>query len=88
MLGLYMASPLNRWNYLSAKALAVGMQRYGLYVADFGSSLFVQGEPNASWSMDTIDQLKTLSMSDFEFVDMRAVTGDSRFNSSSYQAAW
>lgn len=25
MLGLYMASPLNRWNYLSAKALAVGM---------------------------------------------------------------
>lgn len=79
--------PPSNWT-TQAKALAVGMQRYGLYVADFGSNLFVQGEPNASWSMDTIDQLKTLSMSDFEFVDMRAVTGDARFNSSSYQAAW
>lgn len=71
-----------------AKALVQAMQRYGLYVADRGSNLFVQGEPNAAWSDDTITQLKTLRMNQFEFVDLSTITSDSRFSSTSYQAAW
>jgi hypothetical protein len=30
-----------------AQALARPMQRYGLYVADIGSNLYLQGEPSA-----------------------------------------
>lgn len=71
-----------------AKALALAMQRYGLYVADHGSNLFVQGEPHATWSDDTINQLKSLKMSDFEFVDMGAVTGHPQFSAQSYRAQW
>ncbi|MBI3347677.1 MAG: hypothetical protein HY020_10765 [Burkholderiales bacterium] len=71
-----------------AKALAVAMQRYGLYVADIGSDLYAQGEPNAQWLDSTVDNLKTLRAADFEFVDMRAITGDSRFNGDSFQGSW
>lgn len=71
-----------------AKALAVAMQRYGLYVADIGTDLYVQGEPSAQWQDATINNLKTLHASDFEFVDMGAVTRDSRFNGNSFQGSW
>lgn len=73
---------------VQAQALARAMQRYGLYVADIGSNLFVQGEPSARWSEATISQLQTLQMSQFEFVDLSAITRDPRFNSGSLQGAW
>jgi len=71
-----------------AKAIAVAMQRYGLYVADIGSDMYVQGEPSAQWLDGTIANLKTLQASDFEFVDMGAVTGDGRFDGHSFRASW
>lgn len=71
-----------------AKAVAVAMQRYGLYVADLGSNLYVQGEPSAQWDSAAVKQLKSLSMADFEFVDMGAITRDPRFDVTSYQGAW
>jgi hypothetical protein len=78
--------PMN-WT-TQAKALAHAMQRYGLYVADIGSDLFVQAEPSAQWSDATITQVQTLQMSQFEFVDTSAVTSDARFNNNSFQGAW
>jgi hypothetical protein len=71
-----------------AKAIALAMQRYGLYVADIGSDLYVQGEPSVSWSGSTIAQIQTLQMNNFEFVDIGAVTRDARFNAGSFAASW
>lgn len=71
-----------------AKALATAMQRYGLYVADIGTDMYVQGDPNSSWSGSTISQIQTLHANDFEFVDMSAITGDSRFDANSFAASW
>lgn len=71
-----------------AMALASAMQRYGLYVADIGSDLYVQGDPSASWSAGTIGQIQTLRMSDFEFVDIGSITRDSRFDADSFAASW
>lgn len=79
--------PPSNWS-AQAKALVLAMQRYGLYVADRGSNLYVQGEPNAQWLDATITQLKTLAMGDFEFVDMGSITRDSHFDATSYQASW
>ena len=73
---------------IQAQALARAMQRYGLYVADIGSNLFVQGEPSAQWNQATITQLQTLQMSQFEFVDISAVSRDPRFSAGSLQGAW
>jgi hypothetical protein len=71
-----------------AKAIATAMQRYGLYVADIGSDLYVQGDPSVQWSGSTISQIQSLHMSDFEFVDTGAVTGDPRFDANSFAGSW
>lgn len=71
-----------------AQAIATAMQRYGLYVADIGSDLYVQGDPSVHWSGSTLSQIQTLRMSNFEFVDLGAITRDPRFDTNSYQAGW
>jgi hypothetical protein len=80
------AIPAN-WS-VQAKAIATAMQRHGLYVADIGSDLYVQGDPGVQWSGSTISQIQTLHASDFEFVDLGTVTRDTRFNASSFAASW
>ena len=64
------------------------MQRYGLYVADIGSDMYVQGDPDSQWSSSTVSQIQGLHASDFEFVDMSPVTTDSRFDANSSAASW
>ncbi len=71
-----------------ARAIATAMQRHGLYVADIGSDLYVQGDPSVAWSGSTISQVQSLRMSDFEFVDLGAVTRDARFDGNSFAARW
>lgn len=71
-----------------AKALATAAKRYGLYVADNGADFYVQGEPNAAWDLRTNAQMRNIKMSDMEFVDLGAVTGDPRFSRDSMAASW
>ncbi|HET7524907.1 MAG TPA: hypothetical protein VFK10_03100, partial [Burkholderiaceae bacterium] len=71
-----------------ARAIASAMQHYGLYVADIGSDLYVQGDPSVQWSSSTISQIQTLHMNDFEFVDLGSVTRDPRFSADSFAAGW
>ena len=73
---------------VQAKAIAAAMQHYGLYVADIGTDMYVQGDPDSQWSGSTISQIQGLHASDFEFVDMSAVTTDSRFDANSFAASW
>jgi hypothetical protein len=47
----------------------VAMQRYGVIVADNGSNWFFQGAPNPGWNDDDLNQLKSISGSEFEVVD-------------------
>ena len=69
---------------VQAKALATAMQRYGLYVADIGTDMYVQGDPDSQWSSGTISQIQSLHADDFEFVDMGPITTDSRFDTNSF----
>ncbi|MEX8510760.1 MAG: hypothetical protein AB3X37_08405 [Leptothrix ochracea] len=71
-----------------ARTLARAMQQHGVYVADLGSDFFIQGEPSVRWSSVAIKQIQGLKMSDFEFVDLHAITSDPRFKPDSFQAAW
>ena len=56
-----------------ARVIAVAMQRYGLIVADNGSNWFFQGAPSAGWNDDDLNQLKSISGSNFEVVETGAV---------------
>jgi hypothetical protein len=70
------------------KAVALAAKRYGMYVADIGADFHVQGEPSAAWDGRAWDELHGIKMSDMEFVDLRAITGDPRFSNDSMAASW
>jgi hypothetical protein len=52
-----------------ARVIAVAMKEYGVIVADNGSNWFFQGAPDPGWSDDDLNQLKSISGSNFEVVD-------------------
>ena len=71
-----------------AKAVALAAKRYGMYVADNGMDFFVQGEPADGWDPAAWQELRSISLANMEFVDLRAITGDPRFDRDSMQAVW
>jgi hypothetical protein len=71
-----------------ARAVATAAKRYGMYVSDNGADFHVQGEPSAAWDTRTMAQLKTITMGQMEFVDLKAITSDPRFSPDSMAASW
>lgn len=51
-----------------ARVIAEAMQRYGVIVADNGSNWYFQGAPSPGWNDDDLNQLKSISGSEFEVV--------------------
>lgn len=52
------------------------MQRYGLVLADNGSSWFLSGAPDERWDNEALQQLKRIEGSDFEAVDVSGLMAD------------
>jgi hypothetical protein len=52
-----------------ARAVLVALKRYGMILADNGSSWFITGAPNKGWSNDDLHTLGRVKGSDFEVVD-------------------
>ena len=66
-----------------SKAILTAMQTYGMYLADNGSSWYVQGEPSADWQDDTFSQVQSVAGSNFEAVDISSITSRSGFDPNS-----
>jgi hypothetical protein len=56
-----------------ARAVLVALKRYGMIVADNGSSWYITGAPNKGWNNDDLHTLGKVKGSDFEVVDTTAV---------------
>ena len=52
-----------------AQVILTALKKYGMIVADNGSSWYISGEPNAGWDEDDIGGLKSIAGSNFELVD-------------------
>lgn len=52
-----------------SRVILTALQRYGMIVADNGSSWFISGAPDNRWNNDDLAQLKNIHGSDFEVVD-------------------
>jgi hypothetical protein len=52
------------------------LQKYGMFLADNGSSWFLSGAPDPRWSDDELHQLSQLHGSDFEAVDESSLMVD------------
>jgi hypothetical protein len=52
-----------------ARAVLVALKRYGMILADNGSSWYITGAPNKGWDNDDLHTLGKVKGSDFEVVD-------------------
>jgi hypothetical protein len=52
-----------------ARVVLEALKRYGMMVADNGSSWYITGEPSAGWSNDDLHTLGRVRGSSFEVVD-------------------
>jgi hypothetical protein len=55
------------------QVILTAMQQYGLILADTGSAMYVSGTPDNRWNNNDLDQLKALTASDFEVVQLGTV---------------
>jgi hypothetical protein len=55
------------------QVILTALKQYGLIVADNGGAMFISGAPDERWNNNELDQLKTLTASDFEVVLMGPV---------------
>lgn len=55
------------------QVILVAMQRYGIILADNGSSWYLSGAPDERWDNDMLRQLRQLQGSDFEAVDVSSL---------------
>ena len=63
-----------------SKAILQAMKTYGMYLADAGSTWYVQGEPSADWDPRVFDEVQTVRTSDLEAVDLSQFTSRSGFD--------
>jgi hypothetical protein len=66
-----------------AKAILQAMKTYGMYLADGGSDMFVQGDPNASWDDATFSAVQAVDASQFEAVDLSPIQARAGFDPNS-----
>jgi hypothetical protein len=66
-----------------SRAIAQAMQTYGMYIADGGSAMYVQGEPSASWADATFSQVQSIGSAQFEAVDITPIMARAGFDSNS-----
>ena len=55
------------------QVLLTAMKKYGLIMADNGSSMYISGDPDARWDNDDLHNLGGVTASDFEVIEMNPV---------------
>jgi hypothetical protein len=55
---------------VQSRAILQAMKTYGLYLADGGSAMYVQGEPSEAWEESILDEVQSVPSSAFEAVDL------------------
>ena len=68
---------------VQSRAILQAMKTYGMYLADRGSDLYVQGEPSALWMSSTFAQVQSVEASSFEAVDLSPITARAGWDVSS-----
>lgn len=69
--------------HTQSRAILQALKTYGMYLADNGSSWYVQGEPSASWDDNTFTEVQSVTGDQFEAVDITEITSRSGFDPNS-----
>lgn len=60
-----------------AQTILRALKKYGMILADNGSSWYISGAPDAGWDNDVLHELDVVTGADFEAVDVSALMVDS-----------
>lgn len=63
-----------------SRALILALQQYGMYLADGGSDMYLQGNPSAAWASATFSTMQSIAASEFEAVDLSVIEQRAGFN--------
>ena len=66
-----------------SRAILQALKTYGMYIADGGSNLYIQGDPSAGWLDATFSQVQSVGSSQFEAVDMSPIMSRAGFDTNS-----
>lgn len=55
------------------QVILTALKQYGMILADNGSAIYISGAPDSKWNNDDLGNLKTLTGSDFEVVQLGTV---------------
>ena len=58
------------------QVILTALKKYGMILADNGSGIFISGTPDNAWNNTDLNQLKTITASNFEVVLMNPVYTD------------
>jgi hypothetical protein len=64
-------------------AILTALKQYGMYVADGGSDMYIQGEPNAKWEDATFSIVQSVPHTAFEAVDLSPIMARPGFSADS-----
>ena len=62
--------PIPSTFHVQSRAILQAMKTYGMYIADGGSDMYVQGEPSAAWAEEILGEVQSVSSAEFEAVDL------------------
>lgn len=68
---------------VKARAVLTAMKTYGMYLADGGSTWYVQGEPSAAWDDATVATVQAVRTADLEAVDLAPIRARSGWSAGS-----
>ncbi|HEX7670502.1 MAG TPA: hypothetical protein VF395_13000, partial [Polyangiaceae bacterium] len=68
---------------VQSKAILQALKTYGMYLADGGSNLYIQGEPSANWSDKVFDEVQSVRSDQFEAVDLSSIESRAGFDKNS-----
>jgi len=68
---------------VQSRAILQALKSYGMYLADGGSNMYIQGDPSANWQDSTFSQVQSVSSSQFEAVDLAPIMNRAGFDSNS-----
>jgi hypothetical protein len=66
-----------------SRAILQALKTYGMYIADGGSTMYIQGDPSAGWLDATFSQVQSVGSSQFEAVDLSPIMSRAGFDTNS-----
>ncbi|OJJ18093.1 hypothetical protein BKI52_28270 [marine bacterium AO1-C] len=55
------------------QVILTAMKKYGIILADVGSSMFISGAPDERWGNDDLKQLRQVKVSDFDVIELGTI---------------